>query len=206
MKQIYVISLIVAVVFLGVGYLIGANNIFSPVASGPNTFQAGWDAAKKRLVDYGFAPALVAEVKNLSGSVQSVSGNNITIKIRPLEPLADPNLDERIVETDSNTKIYLLEQKNYATYKKELDAYSQKTASQVANLPKIAPLSTSSLIAPPEQFIKKTASVSDIKAGYTIDVAAATDIKNAKNFTAVEIEIQPALNQAPAPIIFPSAP
>jgi len=202
MKQIYVISLIVAVVFLGIGYLIGANNIFSPTASGPNTFQAGWDAAKKRLVDYGFAPALVAEVKNLSGSVQTVNGNNITIKIRLLEPLADPNLDERIIETDNNTKIYLLETKDSAVYQKEMDAFNKK----MQGFRPVIAATTSQAISAPEPFTKKAANVSDIKVGDMLNVAADKDVKNAKTFKAVEITIQPALNQAPAPIIFPSAP
>ena len=55
-----------------------------------------------------------------------------------------------------------------------------------------APISPADAIMPPEFFIKKEASISDIKIGITVNVVAADkDIKNAKQFTAAEIIGQP---------------
>ncbi|NCQ16227.1 hypothetical protein GW814_01060, partial [Candidatus Falkowbacteria bacterium] len=49
--------MVVALIFFSLGYLIGSAKV-SPtgkLAIGANTFQAGWEAAKKRLADSGFA-------------------------------------------------------------------------------------------------------------------------------------------------------
>jgi len=90
--------LVVALIFFSLGYLIGSAKV-SPtgkLAIGANTFQAGWEAAKKRLADSGFAaPMANLEINNVSGQVTAIQDNAITLKIRPLEPLADPSLDER---------------------------------------------------------------------------------------------------------------
>ena len=187
----------VALVFFTLGYLIGGINITptGQLVKGANTFQAGWDAAKKRLSDSGFAaPMANFEINNVSGQVTAVKDNDITLKIRPLEPLADPSLDERIVKVDANTKIYTLEQKDQAQYQKEMEDFNKKMQEQLKNPlePGQAPTSPASAIMPPEFFVKKEASISDIKVGATISVIAADqDIKNAKQFTAAEIIVQP---------------
>ena len=54
------------------------------------------------------------------------------------------------------------------------------------------PATPAGAIMPPELSVKKSASLSDIKVGATISVIAADqDIKNAKQFTAAEIIVQP---------------
>ncbi|MDP3901527.1 MAG: hypothetical protein Q8Q37_00940, partial [bacterium] len=63
MKKSIIISLVIALVFFTLGYLIGSAKV-SPtgkLAIGANTYQAGWDAAKKRLSDSGFAAAPMAD-------------------------------------------------------------------------------------------------------------------------------------------------
>ena len=201
----------VALIFFSLGYLIGSAKV-SPtgkLAIGANTFQAGWEAAKKRLADSGFAaPMGNFEIKNISGQVTAVKGSTVALKIRPLEPLADPNLDERIINVDSNTKIYILEQKDQAQYQSEMAEFNKKMQEQLKTPPQPgqAPISPADAIMPPEFFIKKEASISDIKIGITVNVVAADkDIKNAKQFTAAEISLQPAPVMTPAAVTPPAA-
>ena len=199
----------VALIFFSLGYLIGSAKV-SPtgkLAISANTFQAGWEAAKKRLADSGFAaPMANLEINNVSGQVTAIQDNAITLKIRPLEPLADPSLDERIVKVDANTKIYTLEQKDQAEYQKEMADFDKKMQEQLKNPPKPGetPAAAAGAIMPPEFFVKKEASISDIKVGMNINVIAADkDIKNAKQFSAAEINLQPAPAIAPAAAIPP---
>jgi len=203
--------LVVALIFFSLGYLIGSAKV-SPtgkLAIGANTFQAGWEAAKKRLADSGFAaPMANLEINNVSGQVTAIQDNAITLKIRPLEPLADPSLDERIVKVDANTKIYTLEQKDQAQYQSEMAEFNKKMQEQLKTPPQPgqAPISPADAIMPPEFFIKKEASISDIKIGITVNVVAADkDIKNAKQFTAAEISLQPAPVMTPAAVTPPAA-
>ena len=196
----------VALIFFSLGYLIGSAKV-SPtgkLAISANTFQAGWEAAKKRLADSGFAaPMANLEINNVSGQVTAIQDNAITLKIRPLEPLADPSLDERIVKVDANTKIYTLEQKDQAEYQKEMADFDKKMQEQMKNPPEPgqAPIPPVGDVGPPEFFVKKEASISDIKVGMNINVIAADkDIKNAKQFSAAEINLQPAPAAAIPPI------
>ena len=194
----------VALIFFSLGYLIGSAKV-SPtgkLAISANTFQAGWEAAKKRLADSGFAaPMANLEINNVSGQVTAIQDNAITLKIRPMEPLADPSLDERIVKIDNQTKIYVLEQKDQALYQKEMADFNKKIQEQMKNPPKPGetPATPAGAIMPPDFFVKKEASISDIKVGMNINVIAADkDIKNAKQFSAAEINIQSAPVAPPA--------
>ena len=203
--------MVVALIFFSLGYLIGSAKV-SPtgkLAIGANTFQAGWEAAKKRLADSGFAaPMANLEINNVSGQVTAIQDNAITLKIRPLEPLADPSLDERIVKVDANTKIYTLEQKDQAEYQKEMADFDKKMQEQLKNPlePGQAPIPPVGDVGPPEFFVKKEASISDIKVGMNINVIAADkDIKNAKQFSAAEINLQPAPVMTPAAVTPPAA-
>lgn len=203
--------MVVALIFFSLGYLIGSAKV-SPtgkLAISANTFQAGWEAAKKRLADSGFAaPMANLEINNVSGQVTAIQDNAITLKIRPLEPLADPSLDERIVKVDANTKIYTLEQKDQAQYQKEMEDFNKKMQEQLKNPPKPgqAPIPPVGDVGPPEFFVKKEASISDIKVGMNINVIAADkDIKNAKQFSAAEINLQPVPVMTPAAVTPPAA-
>jgi len=185
MKQIITISIIIALVFFTLGYLIGGTSITSIgqlSVKGDNTYQAGWDAAKQRLADSGFAPMIDnLEIKNLSGTVKEIKDKEIILKINPLEPLADPDLDERIVEIDDNTKIYVLEQKDQVQYQQEIDEFNKKMQD---------PSTSTEPIMPPDMYTKKEGNLSDIKVGAILNIIATdNDIKNAKEFKAAEISI-----------------
>lgn len=213
MKKTIIISLIVALVFFIFGYFVGGIQVGpGPVGQsasvqliqGDNTYQAGYEAAKKRLAESGYAPMNNFEVKNVSGEVTAVKGKTITLKIRPLEPLADSSLDVRTVTVDANTKIYISEQKDQVLYQKEMADYNKKMQAQIKAMSKpgqtpTSPTTPTTPIMPPEPMVKKEASLADIKVGAIINVVAVDkDIKNTKTFVAAEITIQFSPVGAPA--------
>ncbi|MFA6995582.1 MAG: hypothetical protein WC249_04260 [Patescibacteria group bacterium] len=223
MKKTISISLVVALVFFVFGYFVGGLQVAGPngqsvpgqsLIPGGNTYQAGYDAAKKRLADSGFVPMMNFEVKNVSGKVTAVKNKAITLKIRPLEPLADPSLDVRTVTVDANTKIYISEQKDQALYQKEMADFNKKMQAQIKNMPKPGETPTASItpsapIMPPEPMVKKEASLTDIKVGAMINIVAVDkDIKNSGTFVAAEITLQSSPvgtpSATPAPVVPPA--
>ncbi|MHA1251766.1 MAG: hypothetical protein ACTSRP_17380 [Candidatus Helarchaeota archaeon] len=164
---------------------VGEFSLKPSVPAQQNTFEAGWNAAKQRLQETGYLPPVLDEIFTISGQVQGIENNKITLNIHPLEPLADPELDVRIIEVDENTKIYQLKEKEFEQYEKEMKEYNKKMKEQV-DAPELAPES----IIPPEPFIKETAKLSNIRQGQEITVTSKENIKNKKQFRAIEIVIQ----------------
>ncbi|MFH1523062.1 MAG: hypothetical protein ABIE43_04580 [Patescibacteria group bacterium] len=200
-KQLLIIIIITAAIFTGVGYYgtsIINNNSPTVVAtkesvpSNQDSFQAGWDAARQRLIETGFLKQEKEAIKTISGEVTDVKGNKISLKlVNFFEPLSDPGLDIRIVEADEKTKIDLRSLKDEEQYKNEIEAY-EKERQAVEETIKSQGQSGSGEEEPvkPEPFIVKTGSISDIKEGVSITVKADNDIKNVKEFKAVEIVAQ----------------
>jgi len=189
-KQLVIIVIITAIIFAVFGLycpkFIGLQKN-AVTEAGKNTFQAGWNAAKQRLIESGFMPMVDENmgIKQISGEVKGISKNKINLKIHPLEPLSDPSLDVRIIEINNNTKIYQLEEKDIDEYQKEMEEFNKTMEEQMEN-----PESVQEQIIPPEPFDRKQASLADIKIGMQISVEAEEDIKNIKEFKAAVIIIQ----------------
>jgi hypothetical protein len=153
---------------------------------GAGTYQAGWEAAKKRVAEYGMVPMMGnMEIKSVSGEVVKIDGQKITLKIRPLEPLADPELDIRIATIGSDVKVYRLSAKDQKVYQKEMEETNAKMKVQKPEkgMPIVPPMM-------PSMFEKTEVKLSDIKAGTKISVLSADNIKDKKEFIASSIEIQ----------------
>ena len=171
-KQTITTIIITALIFFGIGFAFATY-----YKSGDNTYQAGWDAAKQRLTESGFMPMMDdMEITSVNGTVQEVKDNKIYLKIQPLTPLADSELDNRIIEIDANTKVYELLRKNTDQYQKELDEFNQKEAIES--------------IMPPKPFVKQEINLDKIKVDQQITVMAEQDIKETKQFKAIEIIVQ----------------
>jgi len=180
-KQI-IITIIIALVFFGLGFI--SADYYKSYTN--DTFEGGWEAANQRLEETGFMPIITdAEITSINGEVQEIKNNKIYIKAFSLEPLADIELDNRIIEIDDNTKIYQLVEKNQEQLQKEMSEFEQKMREQVDNS-EIA----SEPIMPPEQYIKQEISLSDITIGQQIIATAEEDIKDKKEFKAIEILAQ----------------
>jgi hypothetical protein len=196
MKKTFIISIVVAVVFLALGYLLGLSAQpsgsvagLSQLVKGNDTFKAGWEAAKTRMVESGYVPMDTnIKLQNINGTVKEIKNGAITLTVRPLEPLADPSLNERTVKIDSKTQIFKLEPKDQKVYQQELADFNKKIKAQVK--PGQVP-SVSNSALPPIAFIQKLVSLADIKAGDKIDVTSGNDedIKSAKTFKASNIII-----------------
>ena len=175
------------VIALALGIFIGSQFLktkASPEITGNNTYEAGWNAAKARVAQFGFPPNLQnAEIRNVFGAVQAVSGATFTVKIHPVEPLADPKLDIRTVMTDVNTKFYIIKQKDQKTIQAETAIFIKKMSQGGSKI--------STGITPPEPFTRTPATIADITVGTNITAVAATNIREVASFTATEIIISP---------------
>jgi|SRR5665647_1344116 len=197
-----IIALIVltGIIFSGAGFFAGTKMSKKSLPQGAltnaeNTYQSGWDAAMKTLNESGAIPQAPqgTEVKNISGTVQSVSGNDIVIKVTTPGLISTPALSTRTVTVDANTKIVQLVQKDPVQLQKEMDAYNEKMKKQQTE-PTSDP---NSMPYPVEMQDKKDASVGDIKVGQLIAVQTAEDIKDKQQFMATEIQIQQDISTPP---------
>ncbi len=176
--------IIIALVFFILGFV--SNNVYHKQIKGDDTFEAGWQAAKQRLAESGFSPMTEdMEIVSINGEVKQIQDNKISLKINPLEPLADPKLDIRIIEVDSNTKIYQLTQRDQEQYQKEMEEFDKKAQEQMENPEAIAEPGGY-----PEPYTKEEVSLDNIQVGQLISVEAQENIKDVKQFKAIGVIIQ----------------
>jgi len=190
-KQNVIIIVVTAVIFFILGIAIpSGGTIIKDTTSEFGSFQEGWDAAEQRLIETGFVPMMgeEMEIMSVSGDVQDIKGNKITLKIYPLSPLADKNLDVRIIDV-SNANFYRLIEKDQAQFQKEMEDFDKKMTTRMESSDTMAG-ATLDLITPPEMFIKQIISSSELKVGQQIMVTAGEDIKDAKQFDAEEVVVQ----------------
>ena len=183
---ILIISLIIA---LGLGVFIGSS-MTKKLPQGTdkkteNTYQSGWDAAMNTMKESGAIPTLPddVEIKSLSGTIQSISGNSITVKVADPTLLTNPNLQTRTITLDNNTKIQKYVQKNPDTIAKETAEFDEKMKSY-------NPESNQELPTPPMYQDTQDTTTADLKEGVQIMVSSSEDIRNKESFTATEIQIQ----------------
>jgi len=169
------IATVLLVFVLGIG--VGATLAGQNTANQQKFVQAGWDAAKNRLQATGFISSSPNyEIKNIYGKVLSIGANEIKVKIRALEPLASADLDQRIVKIDDKTTFYKSVKRDEKEYQKEL-ADVQANAKKMPN----------GAVIMPRMYDIKPIVFTDIKAGDSVSVAAESDIKSQKTFTAFQV-------------------
>jgi hypothetical protein len=186
MKKFFLFFLF-AVIFFAIGALVG---YFIPqkaavqTIDSNNTFQAGWKAAEKRLVGMGFLQEIPVSqaIYSVGGKIISTKGKTMEIKITPLEPLADPELDNREISINDQTKIFKYSKKEEALYKRELDEYYDKVSKDVNFDDQQALM--------PVQYELKEANSNDLVSGLTIEVKSKNDLKTLKKIIADEITVQ----------------
>jgi len=172
MKQTIIVSLIVGLLALSGGYFLGQ----SKLNLSQSVNRSGANASSNSDV----------KINSLSGAVKAVNDSKITLEIN--------NSDERIVEIDNQTKVYILEQKDPAQYKKEMEEYFKKIQEQKDSQSRFPDALTAPInsVLSPEVFAKKIGSIADIKSGIILTVVVAgQDIKNVKQFKATQIIIPP---------------
>ena len=193
---------IIILVSISLGILIGTKIKKTPVPQGAptntqNTYQAGWDAAREKIAKspQGMMIQSSAETKSISGTVQKIDGNKIIIKALLIDPLADQNLETRIIDVDSNTKIVINTQKDSAQFQKEMQAFQESMKNQ-ASVDQTTPREP---IMPPTPFEQKEIKVSDLKENQQISVTANDVIGDKNEFAAAMITAQEN-SVVPAPV------
>jgi hypothetical protein len=148
-----------------------------------NTYSDGWSAAEQRLKTIGLIPpdSEKVEYKKVSGEISKIDDNMITLKIRPLEALADPSLDERIVKTTSTTSVTKLVLKKPEVLRDELEAFRK-----LSQKPNVDPRIIESYVMP-DAYIRTPAVLSDLRTGFFVQVVTNDNIKAIKEFFAKEI-------------------
>ena len=181
--------LIIAITFFvlggGLGYFIFNKNC--PMPDKKNTYTDGWQAARERLENLGIIVPLdkKAEIKRLNGVINNIEDNKLTLKIIPIEPLADPDLDNRQVIVDADTKIFQVALKNQEEYDSELKEYK-------ANYPNYKDLvNTDDFPTPPTRIENQLVSVGELLIGMRVIINSDKNLVSAKEFKAKEIIIQP---------------
>lgn len=127
------------------------------------------------------------ETQIISGKIQKIDGNKLTVKIISVNSLSDSKPDIRTVTVDSNTKLNLVFQKNPAQFKKEIDAFDEKIKQlQVEN----DSSQMENMLLPPSPFENKEIKLLELKENQNITVTANENIKNKKEFIAIHIDAQ----------------
>ena len=176
-----------------IGLLFGASVVFgyfkfqtnSPsnsIPSGENTYQAGFDAARKLAEDsdVGGVFRTPDDVRTIFGVVTAIAGNRITIQTQSRNPFDDPALRDRTILVTTDTKITKTLPGDMEAFQKEMEAFVKKTQEGKG----------AGLTPPrPPQPIKTAVDVSSIVVGDTLTVTAVENIKNMKEFSAREIQI-----------------
>ena len=148
-----------------------------------DTFMAGWIAAKERIKNSRFLQGLIPEgdILKIKGVVTNVNGDEITVKIEPVEPLADPKFDVRKVSVSDDTKIFLLENKSSEQINKDQEEYN-KQLQTVLKTGGDFPI-------PVDPYIRKEVGVESLTPNIYIAVKTDRDVREELNFQASEIEI-----------------
>lgn len=97
-----------AVLIIGIVIGIVLATFVTPESESADSFEAGWQAAKERLVENNYLSSNydTKEVKELMGEVIEVNENGFTIRqASNINPLADTELKTRIVNIGSGVKI-----------------------------------------------------------------------------------------------------
>ncbi len=168
--------------FLG-GYFWSTKNKARNQKNPNDTFKAGWEAAQKRLAETSsYFQIKQVPVKIITGSVIKVYNNLIYLKVAPLSPLADRELDERIVKISKNTKIYKMVKKPDDQYRDELKEFYDKNPEAINSAGIEVPL--------PSPYQRVKAKFEDIGKGQILAIESEKDISKQKNIVAKTIVIQ----------------
>lgn len=190
--------ILIAVIFLiagiGAGMLISSNlnkkgsTIFSSkynTPDAPNTFEAGWEAAKKKVEETPYIPVAVSqgEIKSIKGRIITVGEQQITIEARLFNPLDDEKLKTRTVGIDESSEIIIREEKDREAIRKEQEEYNKKMedykSGKISSMPSI-----------PEISIERVSSIEDLKEGQTVTIESEENIREAVEFTASKVLVR----------------
>ncbi len=181
-KSTIIIFIVGVFIGLGISFVFLGS---SEKSDSGNTYQAGFDAAKKLVQESSFAPMMMSpsDIRNFFGKVTAVNGKSISVAGQAsADPFEDKSLNDKIVKITADTKIFVITPKSAGAIKIEMDAF-MKSMSTAKDVPPT----------PPTMFTRTASDASSIKIGSTISVTAGENIKSIKEFSAVEIQVETTL-------------
>lgn len=186
-EQIVSIIVVVALVGFGVGYYVGGGNV-----SSQGSYQEGWNAAKQRLKETGYA-FIPDKVTRVEGNIKKVNGDSseMVVKIEPLSPLADPKLDTRVLKLTGDTEIIQKAEKDQEKYEKQIKEYERSMQKFNSNA-SARNASDEEPPEPPKPFVEKGAKLSDLEAGQRVSATAmnSQNIKKEKSFKVSKVVVE----------------
>lgn len=146
----------------------------NPLAPGAGGYQAGYDAARKKLAESGLFPPAPTELRSLTGTVTEIKNSTITLSVdlrslNPLEEIDAPK--ERRVTVTEDTKISRRVVKTPEELREEFAAREPGTP-------------------PPSPFKRIELKLEDLKAGDIVAVSADKNILSETSFEATEITVE----------------
>jgi hypothetical protein len=188
-KKRLAILIAIAVSAFGVG-LVTANYVdrggvmSSTTGDYDTAYQAGFEAARARLVERGFIMDTTMydnmPTQTISGTVKDVSGSSLTLEVTPHDPLADVIL--YTVTVDGATKVVNTKPRSEDDIKADTEAYEKAYASYD---PYSADNSTPP--SPPSFTVDVPGTISDVKIGEWIHITATDNIPAEGSFVAKQI-------------------
>lgn len=148
----------------------------NPLAPGAGGYQAGYDAARKKLAESGLFPPVPTELRSLAGTIVEIKDSTLTLSVdlrspNPLEEIEAPK--ERRVTVTKSTKISRRVAKTPEELREEFAARDPGTPTP-----------------PPSPFKLVELKLEEIKAGDAVVVAAAKNILSETSFEATEITVE----------------
>ena len=175
------------IIILIAGIMVGAGASFAYLkqvaTSEGNTYQAGFNAARKLAEDSAVGGIFRApdDVRTISGTVTAITNNRVSVHVESQNPFADPNLADRTIVINTDTKITKNIPGDIKAFQAEMEDFIE--ASQTDLKTPVAPPR-------PPQAKSVTVDTESIAVGDAITVTTSENIKDRKEFSASEIEIQ----------------
>lgn len=181
--------IIIIAVFIAGGVIGVATDPYLPSALS-NTkkgYDIGFAAARKVVEDSTLGNFFKTpdDVRSLSGKVISVSGGSLVIRLSSVNPFDDQSLNDRTVLVSADTKIMRNAAKDPKVFQAELASFI-KTYRPSAT-------STTNGVTAPQPYTQIVIDISSIKTGDSVLVKTLENVKAMSEFTASEIQIEPAM-------------
>ena len=158
-------------IIFSIGFLV--SDLFDKYVSN-DTYAHGWNAAKERMYQSGVLEENERHpVKSVVGNIVTRSNQELIVDVKPISPFADPELDNRTVLLQENTKIF----KYVKMSEEEIDAQKKSLEKQ-------------GILEEPQLYKKKEISRDVLQTGERIVIKSVDDdIRGKKKFVAAEIVV-----------------
>ena len=179
-------ALIIIVVGVGVfctGYGFGSDFPIMKNAGGTASYEQGFkdgmNNAKKIVNASGVLPPEPSSVMSVTGTIQSIDGDSITISAAPItaNPLADQGPRSRVIKVFATTPIVALVNKTADELQADLKKFQADTKAGKNPVP-------------PSPDREAAAALSDLKLTMVITADASSDVRDAQTIDATKISFQ----------------